>query len=61
MFKFESILLSEEHFCVSAISLKSCSSNKETRFLIISDRENGRDCILNIGPSGIEFEEVDCF
>jgi hypothetical protein len=30
MFKFESTLLSEEHFCVSAVSLKSCSLNKET-------------------------------
>jgi hypothetical protein len=37
MFKFESTLLSEEYFCVlvSAVSLKSCSLNKETWFLII--------------------------
>lgn len=60
MFKFESTLLSEEHFCASSVSLKSCSLNKETWFLSISDRDNGRDCILNVSPLEIEFEEVDC-
>jgi hypothetical protein len=60
-FKFESTLFSEEHFCASVVLLKSSSSNKEMRFLIISDRDNGRDCISDIGPSEIEFEEVDCF
>ncbi len=61
MFKFESTLFSEEHSCASAVSLKSSSLNKKARLLFISDRDNCRNCILDIDPSEIEFEEVDCF
>ncbi len=55
IFNFESTLFSEDHYCVSAASLESSSSNEETRFQTISD------WISAIGPLEIEFEEVDYF